>query len=196
MAIYSSSISTKTFINTTKLKGFIYKTTGGKNNWLHEKTTTNNKTTNKITPIIPTNMKKDHEINIDNNQVRFHKPYFEWCYKAINYDLSRPFAYRNLIALIFQQIWIWICNQIFNDEKSQNETLDYNIILEKWYKSSTLDYINKIKNFKLQATKDSLQVCNTNTYIKKIIDIKIEIANDYCITRKILPNIVIVDQFI
>ncbi|KAM9981575.1 hypothetical protein ACTFIY_003890 [Dictyostelium cf. discoideum] len=34
---------------------------------------------NRITPIIPTNMKKDHEINIDYNQVRFHKPYFEWC---------------------------------------------------------------------------------------------------------------------
>ncbi|KAM9961590.1 hypothetical protein ACTFIR_004444 [Dictyostelium discoideum] len=39
-------------------------------------------------------------------------------------------------------IWIWICNQIYSEDKILNERLDYNIILKKWYKSATLDYVH------------------------------------------------------
>ncbi|KAM9961972.1 hypothetical protein ACTFIR_004844 [Dictyostelium discoideum] len=102
-------------------------------------------------------MKKDHEINIDYIQSKFHKPHFEWCYKAIDYDLSRHFSY-NIIALILHQIWIWICNQIYSDDKIQEANLDYINILKKWYRSATLDYINKVKNFKQASSKDSLTI--------------------------------------
>ncbi|KAM9981659.1 hypothetical protein ACTFIY_003977 [Dictyostelium cf. discoideum] len=87
-----------------KLKNFIYIATGRGKHWTHERTRSNNFTTNKIKPIIPQNMKKDHEVNIDYLNLRFHKDYFEWGYKCINYDLSRTFAYRNIMALITHNI--------------------------------------------------------------------------------------------
>ncbi|KAM9961540.1 hypothetical protein ACTFIR_004394 [Dictyostelium discoideum] len=43
---------------------------------------------------------------------------------------SQDHSHRNIIALIFQQIWIWICNQIYSEDKILNERLDYNIILK------------------------------------------------------------------
>ncbi|KAM9979045.1 hypothetical protein ACTFIZ_000379 [Dictyostelium cf. discoideum] len=95
-----------------------------------------------------------------------HKPHFEWCYKAINYDLTRSFSYRNLIALILHQIWIWICNQLYSEEKLLDSTLDYDNILKKWYKSASLEYIKKIKNFKIASSKDTLSICDRNNYIK------------------------------
>ncbi|KAM9966314.1 hypothetical protein ACTFIR_006520 [Dictyostelium discoideum] len=45
-------------------------------------------------------MKKDNGVNIDYANFRFHKEYFEWGYKCVNYDLSRIFAYKNIMALI------------------------------------------------------------------------------------------------
>ncbi|KAM9961358.1 hypothetical protein ACTFIR_004198 [Dictyostelium discoideum] len=47
----------------------------------------------------------------------------------------------------------------YSEDKTHNERLDYNIILKKWYKSAKLDYINKVKTFKLQSTKDPLILC-------------------------------------
>ncbi|KAM9985108.1 hypothetical protein ACTFIY_009543 [Dictyostelium cf. discoideum] len=58
-----------------------------------------------IRPIIPSNMKKDHEVNIDYANLRFHKEHFEWGYKSVNYDLSRTFSYRNIMALILHNVW-------------------------------------------------------------------------------------------
>ncbi|KAM9997639.1 hypothetical protein ACTFIY_007288 [Dictyostelium cf. discoideum] len=138
---------------------------------------------------------KEQIVNIDYIHTNFHKPHFEWCYKAINYDLTRSFSYRNVIALIFHQIWIWICNQIFGDGNKQDETLEYEIILKKWHKSATLEYIKQIKIFKSSLTKGTLSICNKNNY-NKIKDIKDKIVKDYCISSTVLPNIVIVDHFI
>ncbi|KAM9946041.1 hypothetical protein ACTFIT_004330 [Dictyostelium discoideum] len=76
-------------------------------------------------------MKKDHEINIDYIHIRFHIPQFVWCYKPIDYDLLRHFAYKNQIGMILHQVWIWICNQFYSDDKIQATKLDYDIILEK-----------------------------------------------------------------
>ncbi|KAM9991811.1 hypothetical protein ACTFIZ_012487 [Dictyostelium cf. discoideum] len=64
----------------------------------------NNKFFNKITPIIPPNMKKDHEVNIYSN-LRFHNEYFEWVYKCVNCDPSHIKTY---MALIIHNIWVWI----------------------------------------------------------------------------------------
>ncbi|KAM9987512.1 hypothetical protein ACTFIZ_005256 [Dictyostelium cf. discoideum] len=141
-------------------------------------------------------MKKDHEINIDYIQISFHKPHFEWCYKAINYDLTRSFSCRNLIALILHQIWIWICNQLYSEEKLLDSTLDYDNILKKWYKSASLEYIKKIKNFKIASSKDILSICDRNNYIKNIKNIKKQIVKEYCIPVSVLPNRVVVEQFI
>ncbi|KAM9964303.1 hypothetical protein ACTFIW_004059 [Dictyostelium discoideum] len=157
---------TKSFINTTKLRGFIFKSTGGKTNWLHERTT------------------------------KFHKPHFVWCYKAIDYDLSRHFSYKNLIAMIFHQVWIWICNQLYSDIKIQDAKLDYDIILKKWYKSATLDCINKVKNYNISSSKDTLSIKNKTHYIKNIKSIKNQIIKDCCLPNTVLPNRIIVDQFI
>ncbi|KAM9960514.1 hypothetical protein ACTFIW_009656 [Dictyostelium discoideum] len=52
-------------------------------------------------------------------------------------------------------IWIWICNQIYSEDKILNERLDYNIILKKWYKSATLDYITIINRSGSQQQLDS-----------------------------------------
>ncbi|KAM9964840.1 hypothetical protein ACTFIW_004629 [Dictyostelium discoideum] len=141
-------------------------------------------------------MKKDHEINIDYMHIRFHKPHFVWCYKAIDYDLSRHFSYKNLIAMILHQVWIWICNQLYSDIKIQDAKLDYDIILKKWYKSATLDYINKVKNYKISSSKDTLSIKNKTEYTKNIKSIKNQIIKDYCLPNTVLPNRVIVDQFI
>ncbi|KAM9978478.1 hypothetical protein ACTFIY_012226 [Dictyostelium cf. discoideum] len=109
-------------------------------------------------------MKKDHEVNIDYIHTRFLKPYFELCNKAINYDIS----YRNSIALILHQIWIWICNQLYSERKLQGSTLEYDNILEKWHKLALLEYIKKIKNFKTSSSKNTLSICDRNNYIKCI----------------------------
>ncbi|KAM9964808.1 hypothetical protein ACTFIW_004594 [Dictyostelium discoideum] len=69
-------------------------------------------------------MNKDNGVNIDYANFRFHKEYFEWGYKCVNYDLSRIFAYKNIMALI-HNIWVWICNQLYNDEPSKDEKLSY-----------------------------------------------------------------------
>ncbi|KAM9998651.1 hypothetical protein ACTFIY_008306 [Dictyostelium cf. discoideum] len=120
------------FIQPHKLKNFIYIATGRGKYWTHERTRSNNFTTNKIKPIIPQNMKKDHEVNIDYLNLRFHKDYFEWGYKCINYDLSRTFANRNIMALITDNIWGWICNQLYSEEPSTDEKLSYSNLLNKW----------------------------------------------------------------
>ncbi|KAM9941312.1 hypothetical protein ACTFIT_007848 [Dictyostelium discoideum] len=91
---------------------------------------------------------------------------------------------------------VMICNQIYSDDKIQESSLDYNIILKKWYKSATLDYINKVKNFKLSLSKDSLSICYKNEYIKQIKNIKNHRVKEYCIPIIALPHRVIVDQFI
>ncbi|KAM9973968.1 hypothetical protein ACTFIW_007630 [Dictyostelium discoideum] len=153
--LFFDCTKTKSFINTTKLMGFIYKTTGGRINWTHERSIINNKTTNKIIPIIPTNMKKDHEINIDYIHIRFHKPHFTWCYKAIDYDLSRHFSYKNLIALILHQL----------------------------------------KTIKSHHQKTH-SIKNKTEFIKNIKTIKNQIIKDYCLPNTILPNRVVVNQFI
>ncbi|KAM9970092.1 hypothetical protein ACTFIR_001932 [Dictyostelium discoideum] len=54
------------------------------------------------------------------------REYFEWNYKCVNYDLSRTFAYRNIIALILHNIWVWICNQLYIDDPNRDEKLDAN----------------------------------------------------------------------
>ncbi|KAM9968749.1 hypothetical protein ACTFIW_000626 [Dictyostelium discoideum] len=65
----------------------------------------NNKFINRIKPIIPPNMKKDHEVNIDYGNPKFQKEYFEWDYKRVNCDLSRTFAYRNIIAKLTCKVY-------------------------------------------------------------------------------------------
>ncbi|KAN0050921.1 hypothetical protein ACTA71_004222 [Dictyostelium dimigraforme] len=99
---------------------FLFNSTGSNKNWSYKRFNYNNKLVNQITPV-----------NADHALDQFHKPFFEWNYKAINYDLNRSFAYRNLIALILHHIWIWICNQLYNQEKEDISTLDYELILKK-----------------------------------------------------------------
>ncbi|KAN0015844.1 hypothetical protein ACTFIU_005791 [Dictyostelium citrinum] len=93
--------------------------------------------------------KKDQEVNIDYANHRFHKEYFEWNYKAIDYDLTRSFAYRNLIALILHNIWIWICNQIYSEDPLTDESLSCSSLLKKWHKLATLEYIKKNHLFQI-----------------------------------------------
>ncbi|KAN0026310.1 hypothetical protein ACTFIV_007294 [Dictyostelium citrinum] len=101
--------------------------------------------------------------------MRFHKEYFEWNYKAIDYDLTRSFAYRNLMALILHNIWIWICNQIYSEDPLTDESLSYSSLQKKWHKLATLEYIKKLRKIT---------------------------ANYYCIPESSLPNIISFDQFI
>ncbi|KAM9983538.1 hypothetical protein ACTFIY_000270 [Dictyostelium cf. discoideum] len=119
--------------------------------------------------------------------MKFHKHYFEWCYKAINYDLTRPFSYRNLIALILHQIWIWICNQLYSDEKLQGSTLDYDYIPKKIHKENLISKHHHPK---------TLSICDRNNYIKNIKNIKKQIVKEYCIPVAVLPNKVMVEQFL
>ncbi|KAN0044788.1 hypothetical protein ACTA71_006311 [Dictyostelium dimigraforme] len=126
---------------------------------------------------------------------QFHKPFFEWNYKAINYDLNRSFAYGNLIALILHHIWIWICNQLYSQEKEDISTLDYELILKKWHKSARLEFIKKIKTFKLDNSKQP-HLINTPNTINNITIIRNEIIKDHCIPKTILPKRVIIDKFI
>ncbi|KAM9983684.1 hypothetical protein ACTFIY_000417 [Dictyostelium cf. discoideum] len=91
-----------------------------------------------------------------------------------------------------------ICNMcnLNIDNIIQDTTLDYEIILKKWYKAASLDYINKIKNYKLSSSKETLSICNKAEYFKQIKKIKNQIISEYCIPNSALPNRVIVDQFI
>ncbi|KAM9961257.1 hypothetical protein ACTFIR_004095 [Dictyostelium discoideum] len=149
----------------------------------------NNKCYNRIIPIIPPSMKKDHEVNIDYANNKFHKEYFEWGYKCVNYDLSRTFAYRNIMALIIHNIWVWICNQLYNDEPSKDEKLSYPNLLNKWYKLATLEYIKKAKDLKLTLSKDPGNFQNSDDITKQIIKLR-------KLTCKCSLIIISFDQFI
>ncbi|KAN0043281.1 hypothetical protein ACTA71_010926 [Dictyostelium dimigraforme] len=81
------------FIKIHKLKRFLFDSTGSNKNWSYKRFDNNNKLVNQITPIIPENKMKDHQVNADYALDQFHKPFFEWNYKAINYDLNRSFAF-------------------------------------------------------------------------------------------------------
>ncbi|KAM9999971.1 hypothetical protein ACTFIZ_008441 [Dictyostelium cf. discoideum] len=128
---------------------------------------------------------------------------YEQCLLLPTLDLG-PHVYTNqqgiepnLIALILHQIWILICNQLYSEEKLLDSTLDYDNILKKWYKSALLEYIKKIKNFKIVSSKDTLSICDRNNYIKNIKNIKKQIVKEYCIPVSVLPNrVVIIEQFI
>ncbi|KAN0029626.1 hypothetical protein ACTA71_007758 [Dictyostelium dimigraforme] len=193
--LFFNCIKTKEFIKIHKLKRFLFDSTGSNKNWSYKRFDNNNKLVNQITPIIPENKMKDHQINADYALDQFHKPFFEWNYKAINYDLNRSFAYRNLIALILHHIWIWICNQLYSQEKEDTSTLDYELILKKWHKSARLEFIKKIKTFKLDNSKQP-HLINTPNTINNITIIRNEIIKDYCIPKTILPKRVIIDKFI
>ncbi|KAM9960200.1 hypothetical protein ACTFIW_009326 [Dictyostelium discoideum] len=184
------------FIQPHKLKNFIYIATGKGKHWIHERTRSNNLTTNKIKPIIPQNMKKDHEVNIDYANLRFHNEHFEWGYKCINYDLSRTFAYRNIMALIIHNIWGWICNQLYSEEPSEVEKLSYSNLLNKWYKLATLEYIKKAKDLKINLSKDPNNFKDPNDYLKQITKLRKLTCKVYCIPESVLPNIISFDQFI
>ncbi|KAM9997741.1 hypothetical protein ACTFIY_007387 [Dictyostelium cf. discoideum] len=141
-------------------------------------------------------MKKDHEVNIDYLNLRFHKDYFEWGYKCINYDLSRTFAFRNIMALITHNIWGWICNQLYSEKPSTDEKLSYSNLLNKWYKLATLEYIKKAKELKINISKDPSNFKDPNDYSKQITKLRKLICKVYCITESVYPIIISFDQFI
>ncbi|EAL68295.1 hypothetical protein DDB_G0278245 [Dictyostelium discoideum AX4] len=76
--------------------------------------------------------------------------------------------------MIFHQIWIWIRNQLYSDNKIQDTTLDYDMI----------------------SKNETPSICNKTEYIKQIKNIKNQIIKEYCLSSTILPNRVIVGQFI
>ncbi|EGC39187.1 hypothetical protein DICPUDRAFT_86210 [Dictyostelium purpureum] len=95
------------FINFNKLKSFIFITSGRGLNWSLDITRSRrNISIKNITYKIPEGRKSDGEINMDYNNTRFHKSHFQWNYKAIDFDLTRCFAYRNAIALITRNAWM------------------------------------------------------------------------------------------
>ncbi|KAN0055269.1 hypothetical protein ACTA71_008374 [Dictyostelium dimigraforme] len=153
--LFFNCIKTKEFIKIHKLKRFLFDSTGSNKNWSYKRFDNNNKLVNQITPIIPENKMKDHQVNTDYALDQFHKPFFEWNYKAINYDLNRSF----------------------------------------WHKSARLEFIKKIKTFKLDNSKQP-HLINTPNTINNITIIRNEIVKDYCIPKTILHKRVIIDKFI
>ncbi|KAN0009863.1 hypothetical protein ACTFIU_007173 [Dictyostelium citrinum] len=127
---------------------------------------------------------------------RFHKEYFEWNYKAIDYDLTRSFAYRNLMALILHNIWIWICNQIYSEDPLTDESLSYSSLLKKWHKLATLEYIKKAKDLKNLSAKDHNNFKDPKILLTSTIKLRKLTAKYYCIPESSLPNIISFDQFI
>ncbi|EAL70311.1 hypothetical protein DDB_G0274837 [Dictyostelium discoideum AX4] len=150
----------------------------------------------KITPKLSPTAKKDQEVNADYANHRFHKEYFEWNYKAIDYDLTRSFAYRNLMALILHNIWIWICNQIYSEDPLTDESLSYSSLLKKWHKLATLEYIKKAKDLKNLSAKDHNNFKDPKILLTSTIKLRKTTANYYCIPESSLPNIISFDQFI
>ncbi|KAN0038429.1 hypothetical protein ACTA71_000605 [Dictyostelium dimigraforme] len=82
-----------------------------------------------------------------------------------------------------------------HQEKEDISTLDYELILKKWHKSARLEFIKKIKTFKLDNSKQPHLINAPNT-TNKITIIRNEIIKDYCIPKTILPKRVIIDKFI
>ncbi|KAM9946129.1 hypothetical protein ACTFIT_004425 [Dictyostelium discoideum] len=194
--LFFSCKKTKQFIKINKLKNFIYITTGKGKNWHHTRIRQNNNFINRITPKLSPIAKKDQEVNADYANHRFHKEYFEWNYKAIDYDLTRSFAYRNLMTLILHNIWIWICNQIYSEDPLTNESLSYSSLLKKWHKLATLEYIKKAKDLKNLSAKDHNNFKDPKILLTSTIKLRKTTANYYCIPESSLPNIISFDQFI
>ncbi|KAM9952408.1 hypothetical protein ACTFIT_003107 [Dictyostelium discoideum] len=194
--LFFSCKKTKQFIKINKLKNFIYITTGKGKNWHHTRIRQNNNFINRITPKLSPTAKKDQEVNADYANHRFHKEYFEWNYKAIDYDLTRSFAYRNLMALILHNIWIWICNQIYSEDPLTDESLSYSSLLKKWHKLATLEYIKKAKDLKNLSAKDHNNFKDPKILLTSTIKLRKTTANYYCIPESSLPNIISFDQFI
>ncbi|KAN0029723.1 hypothetical protein ACTA71_007859 [Dictyostelium dimigraforme] len=65
----------------------------------------------------------------------------------------------------------------------------------QWHKSARLEFIKKIKTFKLDNSKQP-HLINTPNTINNITIIRNEIIKDYCIPKTILPKRVIIDKFI
>ncbi|EAL64539.1 hypothetical protein DDB_G0285835 [Dictyostelium discoideum AX4] len=194
--LFFSCKKTKQFIKINKLKNFIYITTGKGKNWHHTRIRQNNNFINRITPKLSPTSKKDQEVNADYANHRSHKEYFEWNYKAIDYDLTRSFAYRNLMALILHNIWIWICNQIYSEDPLTDESLSYSSLLKKWHKLATLEYIKKAKDLKNLSAKDHNNFKDPKILLTSTIKLRKTTANYYCIPESSLPNIISFDQFI
>ncbi|KAM9974566.1 hypothetical protein ACTFIW_008021 [Dictyostelium discoideum] len=147
-------------------------TTGRGKHWTHERS--NNKCINRIKPIIPPNMKKDHEVNIDYGNPIFQKEYFEWNYNCVNYDLSRTFAYRNIRAR----------KTLLLDANRQMAQIIYSRIHKK------------AEDLKLTLSKDPNNFKDSNDFLKQIIILRKLTCKVYCISESVLPNIISFHQFI
>ncbi|KAN0032740.1 hypothetical protein ACTFIV_006660 [Dictyostelium citrinum] len=98
---------------------------------------------------------------------------------AIDYDLSRSFTYKNLIALILHNIWIWICNQLYSDIPPTDITLSYNSLLKKWHKLATLEYIKKANELKIVSAKDHNNFKDPNILLTLTTKLRKITANQY-----------------
>ncbi|EGC37004.1 hypothetical protein DICPUDRAFT_18841, partial [Dictyostelium purpureum] len=182
------------FINFNKLKSFIFITSGRGLNWSLDITRSRrNISIKNITYKIPEGRKSDGEINMDYNNTRFHKSHFQWNYKAIDFDLTRCFAYRNAIALVFHHVWIWLCKELYDDQENTIKELDYKNLTSKWTKLATLEYLKGLKNIKERHAKQPQTISNINEEYRKF---KRKIARAYFISIKSLPNINSLEYFL
>ncbi|EAL64199.1 hypothetical protein DDB_G0286497, partial [Dictyostelium discoideum AX4] len=119
-----------------------------------------------------------------------------WNYKAIGYVLTRSFAYRNLMALILPNIWIWICNQIYREDPLTEESLSYSSLLKKWPKLAPFEFIKKAKVLKNFSAKGHNNFKDPKILFPSTIKVRKTTANFFCIPESFFPNIIFFDQFI
>ncbi|KAM9990889.1 hypothetical protein ACTFIY_006923 [Dictyostelium cf. discoideum] len=104
---------------------------------------------------------------------------------------SQNFYQKNIIALILQNVWVWICNQLYSNEPKKDEKLSYSNLINKWFKQAILEYIKKAKDLNLTLSKDPKNFIDPNDFLKKITTLRKLTCKMYCIQESVLPNLIL-----